>query len=92
MVATKISMRIGCARSNDLLEISKIHITGYPLGDGWYAKEDLYNYLISNPKTITVDRYPQPFLIPAKSPYGERYVKSAPNALKYDNLLELPRE
>ena len=43
-------------------------------------------------KTITVNIAPYPYLIPAMSIQGEKYVRSVANSTSKDNLLMLPRE
>lgn len=91
MRATKIHMRLGCMDSQNLLEIDQIYIVDHTNG-AWYPKEVLHNHLTKNPGTIQVNIAPYPDLIPWKSPYGEKYVKSTPNAYASDNLLMLPRE
>ena len=91
MRATKIRMRPGCQHSQSLLEIADIYVVGY-MKSAWYPKEVLHNHLTKNPGTIQVNIAPYPDLIPWKSPYGEKYVKSTPNAYASDNLLMLPRE
>lgn len=88
LYATKIKMKYGCYYSQNLLEIDKIYIHG----NGWYTKDYLYDYLVQNPKTIAVNIYPHPYLIPALSINREKYVRSNPNIYEHDNLLNLPRE
>jgi len=44
------------------------------------------------PRSIQVNRYPYPDLIPAMSKYYEKYVRSEPNDTENDNLLKLPKE
>lgn len=89
MKATKIKMKQGCAESNNVQEIDSIflEVTGI-----YHKKEQLHDYLLQNPNTIQVNIYPYPNLIPAKSIYGERYVRSEANDTKQDNLLKLPRQ
>lgn len=89
--ARKIKMRPGSRNSQSLTEISHIYLTGLQT-PGFYAKEDIHDVLLDHPNTIKVGIPPYPDVIPATSPYGEKYVKSAPNAYGYDNLLSLPRE
>ena len=88
-IATAISMKLGCDRSNNLLEIDQIQLTGEY--SGWYYKETLHNYLNLHPYTIRVKDSNGPFVIPATSINGEKYVKSTPNNTTVDNLLSLPR-
>ncbi len=91
MKATKIKMKHGCGTSSSLLEIDSIYLTGCK-DEGFYKKENLYDYLQKNPGTIQVNIYPYPNLIPALSSNNEKYVKSSPNSTSTDNLLALPRE
>lgn len=93
MRATKIKMKSGCGTSNNLLEIDSIYLTGCQQ-DGFYKKDKVQDYLVKNSKSIQVDIYPYPDLIPMTSPapYYEKYVKSSPNGTTGDNLLSLPRE
>lgn len=89
MYATKIKLKPGCTSPTNTLEISEIFIEGCA-NPGYYTKESLYNYLYNHPNSIRVKVYPYPYLIPAISKYGEKYVKSQPNHTQKDNLLELP--
>lgn len=91
MKATKIKMKAGCGKSDSLLEIDSVYITGCT-NPGYFKKEVLHDYLKKNPATIQVDLYPYPNVIPATSVKGEKYVKSSPNSSNKDNLLCLPRE
>lgn len=91
MKAIKIKMKTGCKYSNSTLEIDEIYITGCN-NPGYFKKEVLYDYLKSNPNSIVVNIYPYPYLVPALSIYGEKYVKSEANNNEKDNLLNLPRE
>lgn len=90
MKATGIHMRLGCNNSDNVLEIDSIYIEGCS-NPGWFKKEDIHDYLKKNPNTIYVNRSPFPYLIPATSAYGEKYVRSEPNDTVNDNLLKLPR-
>lgn len=88
MKAIKIKMKPGCGTSKNLLEIHSIYIQG----KGFFAKENIYDYLKKEPGTIQVNIDPYPNVIPAISDKGEKYVKSSPNNSLIDNLLNLPRE
>lgn len=90
MKATKRRMKQGCEYSNNVQEISELYITGCD-NPGLFKKDVLYDYLIDNPGSIQVDIYPYPNLIPVKSVYGEKYVRSSPNNSTSDNLLSLPK-
>ncbi len=91
MKAKKIKMRPLCGTSNNLTEIDQIYVVGAS-EEGFYSKEVLHEYIKKNPGSIQVDIWPYPILIPAVSMFGEKYVKSEPNAFGTDNLLRLPRE
>lgn len=91
MKATKIKMKSGCGKSDNLLEIDSVYITGCT-NPGYFKKETLYDHLKSNPGTIQVDISPYPDVIPAISVNNEKYVKSSPNSSNKDNLMCLPRE
>lgn len=91
MYATKIKMQQGCARSNNALEIAEIYLNGCDK-PGFYPKATLHDYLTQNPSSIKVNISPCPYVVPATSSRGEKYVRSEPNDTPYDNLLKLPRE
>jgi len=91
MYATKIKMKPGCYNSQELTEIDEVYITGCD-NPGYFKKAVLYDYLMKNPGSIKVDRYPYPNLVPALSSNYEKYVRSTPNGYIKDNLLSLPRE
>lgn len=91
MLATRIKMYRGKESSNTLLEIDEIYLTGCQQ-PGYYKKEKIYNYLINNPGSIQVNRYPYPNLIPRISINEEKYVSSSPNDSTADNLLKLPQD
>lgn len=90
MYAQKIKMRNDCADSNELTDIVSICIEGYN-GKNFYKKEVLHEHLKKHPNSIRVKLEDQPYLIPAVSPSGEKYVKSTPNDSTLDNLLKLPK-
>ena len=92
MYATKIKMKPGCGKSNNVLEIDKIYITGAK-EEKFYPKENVHNAVKKEPGCIKVNKSPNyPDLIPAVSPAKEKYVRSEPNDTENDNLLKLPRE
>lgn len=91
MYATKLKMKNGSRNSYDLLEIDQIYIEGCT-NPGFFKKSSLYDYLEKNPNTISVKIAPYPNCIPAVSSNGEKYIKSAPDSVIFDNLLNLPRE
>jgi len=90
MIATAIHMKHGCDKSNNLLEIDKIYLSNSQ--NGWYPKETIHDYVRNHVKSITVGTVNGPYIIPAVSVYGEKYVKSSPNYTTVDNLLSLPRK
>ena len=91
MKATKIKMKSDCGKSDSLLEIDSVYITGCT-NPGYFKKETLHDYLKKNPGAIQVDIWPYPNVVPATSVNNEKYVKSSPNSSNKDNLLCLPRE
>ena len=91
MYATKIKMQQGCRYSQNLTEIDSVYVEGCT-NPGFFKKSVLHDYLKDNPGAIKVKISPYPAVVPATSSKGEKYVKSAPNAYGYDNLLSLPRE
>lgn len=88
MKATKIKMKSGCRNSQNLCEIDSIYLEEM---ERFIKKEDIHDHLVKHPKTIYVNIYPYPFLQPAISIQGEKYIRSAPNSTTDDNLLKLPR-
>lgn len=90
MKVTKIRMKAGCGYSQNLLEIDSIYLEGCA-DPGLYKKEIVHDYIKSHPNSIKVNIYSYPFLVPATSASGEKYVRSAPNSTQSDNLLRLPR-
>lgn len=91
MYATRIKMKQGCYYSSSTKEISEIYVEGCN-NPGYFAKEVLHDYLKENPHSISVKITPYPYLQPATSANGEKYVRSEPNDTPNDNLLRLPRE
>ena len=88
LYATKLRMNYGRRNSTYPEDINQIYIQGH----GWYDKEYLHNYLKQNPKSIAVNIYPHPYLIPAISSNREKYVRSNPDPYKHDDLMDLPKE
>jgi hypothetical protein len=88
--ARKIHMRQGCETSQDLLEIESIFLEGCER-PGFYRKEEIHDFLLGEPGAVEVGIAPYPKVIPAVSTYGEKYVRSSPDAFWMDNLLALPR-
>lgn len=89
MYATKIKMCSGCHYSNDCQDIDYIYLEGNNTNQ-FYKKEVLHDYLKKHPNSIKVNISPYPYLIPAVSSKGEKYVRSEPNDTANDNLLKLP--
>ena len=87
LYATHIKMKSGRENSQNLTEIDQIFLRGF----GWYPKDILHDHLLVHPKTIAVNIFPYPCLIPAISSNKEKYVRSNPNDYEHDNLLDLPR-
>lgn len=86
--ATRIKMNYGCGNSQHPEDIDQIYISGY----GWVKKEYLHNHLKQYPKSIVVNIYPCPPLIPAISSNREKYVRSNPDIWDHDDLMDLPKE
>lgn len=91
MFAMKIKMKANCENSNDLTEIDSIYLTGLQK-EGFYKKENIYDYLKDGGRDILVYIQPYPKLQPVLSRYGEKYVRSESDEFRTDNLLNLPRE
>ncbi|MDE8239327.1 DUF3892 domain-containing protein [Erysipelothrix rhusiopathiae] len=88
--ATKIRMHDGMKKSNSVLEIKDIYITG-AAQDKYYPKENVHDFIENHPNTtIKVDIYPYPKLI-AATKGSQKYVRSEANDSIHDNLLKLPR-
>jgi len=90
MYATKIKMCSGCQASNNCVDIDSIYLEG-AAEDGFYKKAGIHDYVQNNPESIRVKLGVQPYLVPATSSRGEKYVRSEPNDTPNDNLLKLPR-
>ena len=75
------------------LEIAEIYIEGFGFDKpGFYTRANVHDYLQDNPNTIKViigSHYP--YLIPATSVRGVKYVRSEANDTPHDNLLKLPK-
>lgn len=88
--ATKIRMHSGMERSNSVLEIKEIYLTGVDK-EGFYYKERVHDFIVKNPNSpIKVDIPPYPKLI-AVTRGDQKYVRSESNVSEHDNLLKLPR-
>ena len=90
MKATMIRMQQGCENSYDTQVIADIYIEGCD-NPGFFPKEVLHDYLNQNPNSIRVNISPYPYLLPATSINGIKYVRSESNDSPHDNLLNLPR-
>ena len=89
MRAIKIKMKRNCGNSGNVQDIDSIYMN--QTGTYW-KKSEVYDYLKKFPKTIIVNISPYPYLIPAISSQGEKYVRSVANSTSKDNLMMLPRE
>lgn len=89
MKATKIKMKLYCGSSKNVQDIDSIYIDS--TGTYW-KKERVHEYLKTFPKSIQVNIFPYPYLVPVTSQLGEKYVRSEANNTTEDNLLKLPRE
>lgn len=89
MKATKIKMKNQCEYSGNVCDIDSIYLDAMC---SYYKKADIFDYLKRYPKSIQVNIYPYPYLIPTISITGEKYVRSEANGTTVDNLLKLPRE
>ena len=89
MKAIKIKMKRNCGDSRNVQDIDSIYIDA---ANTYWKKSEVYDYLQKFPKTITVNIFPYPYLIPAVSSQGEKYVRSVANSTSKDNLMMLPRE
>lgn len=89
MKAIKIKMKRNCGNSGNVQDIDSIYIDQTST---YWKKSEVYDYLQKFPKTITVNISPYPYLIPAISSQGEKYVRSVVNSTSKDNLMMLPRE
>lgn len=90
MYAKKIRMQNGCRNSNNTQEIAEIYIDGCD-NPGFFSKTVLHDFLKTNPNSIKVNISPYPYVVPATSYRGEKYVRSEANDTAHDNLLKLPR-
>lgn len=91
MYAKKIKMQQGCANSDNAQEIAEIYIDGCN-NPGFFPKATLHDHLKQEPNSTKVNISPYPYVVPAISFKGEKYVRSEPNDTPNDNLLNLPRE
>ena len=90
LYAKEIKMQQGCANSNNTQEIAEIYIDGCD-NPGFFSKASLHDHLVKNPNSIQVYISPYPYVVPATSSRGEKYVRSESNDTPHDNLLKLPR-
>ncbi|MFA7109624.1 MAG: DUF3892 domain-containing protein [Sphaerochaetaceae bacterium] len=88
----KIHMNPSFPESENCIDIESLYIDFKDIyGLKAYLKSEIYDYLKSHPKTISVNIAPYPVLIPALSSKYEKYVRSENNDTVSDNLLKLPR-
>lgn len=90
MYATKIRMNSSCQNSSYLTDIDAIFLEGDNANE-FYKKDVLYDHLKKHPDSLKVKIYPYPYIVPALSSKGEKYVRSEPDDSANDNLLKLPR-
>ena len=90
MYAKKIRMQNGCRNSNNTQEIAEIYVDGCN-NPGFFPKAVLHDFLRTNPNSIKVNISPYPYVVPATSYRGEKYVRSEANDTIHNNLLKLPR-
>jgi len=90
MYAKKIRMQNGCRNSNNTQEIAEIYVDGCN-NPGFFPKAVLHDFLRTNPNSIKVNISPYPYVVPATSYRGEKYVRSEANDTIHDNLLKLSR-
>lgn len=82
-------MQSGQERKHDVRSIDSIRLK-YSNGDiRWSKKEDVYNHLLTYPKSIEVGISPYPVLVPEHDGFT-KYVRSQPDHTGEDNLLSLP--
>lgn len=89
MKAMKIKMKRSCEYSRNVRDIDSIYLDSI---HAYWKKAQVHDYLKENPKSIQVNIFPYPSLIPVVSSTGEKYVRSEANDTTMDNLLRLPRE
>ena len=90
MYAKKIKMEQWSTAPYYPRDIAEVYVDGCD-NPGFYPKATLHNYLKDHPHSIKVDIAPYPYIVPATSVNGEKYVRSEPNDTTNDNLLKLPR-
>jgi hypothetical protein len=91
MYAKKIRMQQGCTNSNKTQEIAEIYVDGCN-NPGFFSRASLHDHLVKSPNSIKVSIAPNyPYLLPATSVNGVKYVRSEANDTPHDNLLKLPR-
>lgn len=90
MYATKIRMNRGANSPFYCTDIDSIYLEGAK-EERFYEKGVLHDFIEKNPDSIRVKLGEQPYLIPAISSRGEKYVRSEPNDTTNDNLLKLPK-
>nr|WP_317413212.1 DUF3892 domain-containing protein [uncultured Solibaculum sp.] len=90
MRAIQIALKVGCRNSDCPVDIDKIYVKGERL-DGFYKKEAVYDYVKQHSRSIQVDLFPNPDLLPALTERGEKYVVSTKDARSVDYLMRLPR-
>ena len=90
--AIAIRWNRGCGSPKSCNDIDEIKIHDDYWGNEWKPKAIIHDMVKESPGSIKVDRYPYPDLIPVRSIYNEKYVRSESNDTVNDNLLKLPQE
>lgn len=72
------------------VQCAEIYVDGCN-NPGFFPKAVLHDFLRTNPNSIKVNISPYPYVVPATSYRGEKYVRSEANDTIHDNLLKLPR-
>lgn len=90
MKATKIKMKTEHRYSKSIRTINQIYLEGSHISD-FYTKDFIHDYLKLCPGTIHAGIYPYQPLISIINPHGEKCVRSKPDKMIGDNLLDLPQ-
>lgn len=84
MYAKRIRMKNGCRYSNNMREIAEIYVDGCNNPE-FFPKATLHDFLKTNPNSIRVNISSYPYVVPATSSFGEKYVRYEPNNTVYDS-------
>lgn len=88
--ATKVKLKSDYGQKGPTNVIDEIYLENAQLG-AFYKKAIVHDYLKLCPGAIQVNIPPYPSLIPVTSMYGEKCVRSTPDKVIGDNLLDLPQ-